>query len=329
MLRIVLEADDLASTRFTTDVVWEAVASVQAGTRATPPGLHRPLPRLLSTVRTDALRVLADLSNVPGWLPDTIAPSPGSEDTSPTAQISRLRHTNPRCVESDLAVLRQLAPHAPIAWRDPVQFLNSVTDAMTTYWAQGLSSIWESAEAVAHADIAFRQGMLARYGLGRTLQSLHPGITYTGSVLILPLASRRECTVHTTGQGIDLVPSVFRWPSVVAAFGPDRRVTVCYPARGAGNIWAHRVRRRGRRALAQVLGRSRAAIMQELKVPRSTTELARRLELAPSTVSAHLSALAHSGLVVSAREGRLVLYSLTSSGRELLRSSATPSLSGS
>lgn len=47
------------------------------------------------------------------------------------------------------------------------------------------------------------------------------------------------------------------------------------------------------------------------------------------TVSAHLSALAQSGLAVSAREGRLVLYSLTSSGRELLRSSIAPDLSGS
>lgn len=56
-------------------------------------------------------------------------------------------------------------------------------------------------------------------------------------------------------------------------------------------------------------------------VPCSTTDLARQLELAPGTVSAHLSALAQSGLAVSAREGRLVLYSLTSSGRELLRSS--------
>jgi len=330
VLKIALEADDLAATRFTTDVVWEAVASVQAGTRAAPPGPHRPLPRLLSRVRPDALGVLAYLTNVPGWLPDTLAPSPGPEDTSPAAQISRLRHTDPRCVESDLSVLRQLAPESPIAWGNRVRLLNSVTDAMATYWAQGLSLIWESAEAIARADIAFRQGMLSRYGLGPTLQSLHRGITYRGSVLTLPLASRRECTVLTTGQGIDLIPSVFRGPSVVAAFGANRRVTICYPARGAVNIWTHRARRRGGRALAQVVGRSRAAIMQELKVvPRSTTDLARQLELAPGTVSAHLSALAQSGLAVSAREGRLVLYSLTTPGRELLKSSVAPDLSGS
>lgn len=328
MLKILLEADDLASTRFTTDVMWEAVASVQTGTRATPPGMHRPLPRLLSRVRTDALRVLADLSNLPGWLPDTLAPRPGLEVPSPAAQISRLRHTDPGCVESDLAVLRQLAPGAPIAWRDPRRFLNSVTDAMTTYWTQGLSPIWESVEAVARADIAFRQGILARYGLGRTLQSLQQGITYSGSVLTVPLESRRDCTMITSGQGIDLIPSVFRWPGLVAAFGPDRRLTICYPARGAGNIWTHRLRNPGAQALAQVVGRSRATIMQELKVPRNTTDLARQLELAPGTVSAHLSALAQSGLIVSSREGRLVLYRLTSSGRELLRSSAAPSVSG-
>ncbi|MGI8903365.1 MAG: ArsR family transcriptional regulator [Solirubrobacteraceae bacterium] len=56
--------------------------------------------------------------------------------------------------------------------------------------------------------------------------------------------------------------------------------------------------------------------------PSATTDLARRLELTPSGVSQHLSALRDAGLVASARRGRAVLYIRTPLADQLLQASA-------
>ena len=57
-----------------------------------------------------------------------------------------------------------------------------------------------------------------------------------------------------------------------------------------------------------MLGRSRATLLGDLDAPRTTTDLAARLDMTPGGVSQHLSALRESGLVSSRRNGRQVLY---------------------
>jgi DNA-binding transcriptional ArsR family regulator len=70
--------------------------------------------------------------------------------------------------------------------------------------------------------------------------------------------------------------------------------------------------------LAQLVGASRARVLAALKQPRTTAELAADLELAASTVSAHLSALAEAGLLERQRSGRAVYYCLSNRGRKLV-----------
>jgi DNA-binding transcriptional ArsR family regulator len=77
--------------------------------------------------------------------------------------------------------------------------------------------------------------------------------------------------------------------------------------------------------LASLLGRSRAAILTSLSVPRCTTELALTLGQSPPAVSQHLSVLRRSALVVSWRSGRKVLYKRTALGASIVESATTPS----
>jgi DNA-binding transcriptional ArsR family regulator len=74
--------------------------------------------------------------------------------------------------------------------------------------------------------------------------------------------------------------------------------------------------------LARVLGRSRARLLTALDAPRSTAELARRLELTTGAVSQHLSALRGAGLVTATRHGREVLYLRTQPAERLLTSAS-------
>ena len=64
-------------------------------------------------------------------------------------------------------------------------------------------------------------------------------------------------------------------------------------------------------ALAGVLGRTRAAVLSQLDLPMSTTQLATALALSAPTLSAHLHALQRAGIVTSRRDGRAVRYSRT------------------
>jgi DNA-binding transcriptional ArsR family regulator len=56
-----------------------------------------------------------------------------------------------------------------------------------------------------------------------------------------------------------------------------------------------------------------------LPAPRTTTELARQLDLSPAAVSAHLSRLRVAQLVEPHRSGKKVYYRLSCAGESLLR----------
>jgi DNA-binding transcriptional ArsR family regulator len=71
-------------------------------------------------------------------------------------------------------------------------------------------------------------------------------------------------------------------------------------------------------ALGRLLGATRAALLQQLDAPVSTTELARRLEMAAGGVSMHLRALRDAGLLTAERHGREVLYVRTELADELV-----------
>jgi DNA-binding transcriptional ArsR family regulator len=70
--------------------------------------------------------------------------------------------------------------------------------------------------------------------------------------------------------------------------------------------------------LAGLVGRSRAALLVLLELPRSTTQLAQTLGVTAATVSEHLAVLKRSNLVRSRREGRSVRYERTTLGSRLL-----------
>jgi DNA-binding transcriptional ArsR family regulator len=59
-------------------------------------------------------------------------------------------------------------------------------------------------------------------------------------------------------------------------------------------------------------------VLRALEQPATTTELARRLSYAPSTVSAHLDVLARAGLLERNRVRRSVFYGLSETGASLV-----------
>jgi DNA-binding transcriptional ArsR family regulator len=118
---------------------------------------------------------------------------------------------------------------------------------------------------------------------------------------------RHVVSVRSRGEGLWFVPSVFRWPWVALDTRETVANVVSYGARGSGRVW-QQPGRESPAGLPDLIGRSRALILECLDVPRSTTSIAKLFGLSISTVSEHLSVMAASGLLQSRRDGQRVLY---------------------
>jgi DNA-binding transcriptional ArsR family regulator len=184
-----------------------------------------------------------------------------------------------------------------------------LADALHTYWSLALEPYWPQIRAILDDDVAYRATRLTGGGIEALLVDLHPEVTMSGwSLQIAKLHHHHELQLN--GQGLLLIPSVFAWPNVVVEL--ETVPSLIYGSRGVGNLWGTAgEEERENHALGELFGRSRAAILIALAVPRSTTDLARRLGHTPPSVSQHLAVLRRTALVTSWRSGRRVLYQRT------------------
>jgi DNA-binding transcriptional ArsR family regulator len=297
VIEIEVDVADLAQVRFTTDAVWETSASIHTLVHPRHHLLHQRIKRLVPKRPDFDLGHLLTLASDPCWLPDVWAPAPSSRPPRPLEQLDAVRHTDVAVAEADLARLR-----LPMS---PQQYLDRTAEALQGWWATVLEPLWDRIDAIQRADIAHHQAILATRGLAATLPELNRGLSVEDGRLRVDLEER--LSLRSCGQGLWFVPSVFRWPWVAVDTRGTVPPVVSYGARGAGRVW-QRSGRGGPSGLPDLIGRTRALILESLDVPRSTTSLAGSLGLSLSTVSEHLSVLSSSGLLESRRDGQRVLY---------------------
>jgi DNA-binding transcriptional ArsR family regulator len=115
------------------------------------------------------------------------------------------------------------------------------------------------------------------------------------------------------------MPSVFAHKPV-PPLDPGGPPSLAYPSRGIGTLWAPPPEP-DVSALIDLLGRTRALLLQILDEPLPTVEIARRLKVTPSAVSQHLQVLHRTALVTRARDRRQVLYRRSPIGNQLINGS--------
>ncbi|WP_433167033.1 DUF5937 family protein [Kribbella sp. CA-247076] len=191
-----------------------------------------------------------------------------------------------------------------------------LADELWKYWSVAIEPHWRDIRAVFDDDVAFRAAELTKGGVTAMLADLHPEISIQGEVLRIDKLANLDTDMTTAG--VVLVPSAFSWPNVVFATGAGGPACLTYPARGVGNLWDRHDSSVEDDALSALLGRSRAAILSALALPHSTTELAVELGQSTPAVSQHLGVLKRSGLVVSWRAGRSVMYRRTPLGTSVV-----------
>ncbi|WP_052590000.1 ArsR/SmtB family transcription factor [Luteipulveratus mongoliensis] len=308
MIELELTATDLARVRFTSDAVWETTSSLSLINHRQHFQLHRHLrPRIPSDPDFD-LDLLLELTSPEHFTPDLLGPTPTARAGHPLDQFERLADTPDEVLESDVRALRELLPGSRAARMTGRELAERTAAAMAAYWQSVLEPLWPRLEAIVGADIAHRSVALASEGLERALDELHDSIAWTGSGLRIALADS-HIRLPSACAGLWLVPLVFRGPTVMLADTSTPPV-IAYAARGAGQLWERPVETIVG-GIDALIGTSRAAILAQLDIPRTTTALATAVGLSAGTVSQHLAVLVSAGLCTSRRDGRRVLYART------------------
>ncbi|MBK3638317.1 winged helix-turn-helix transcriptional regulator, partial [Streptomyces sp. MBT97] len=240
-------------------------------------------------------------------------------------EIAAVRAADPRAAVADTA--RSLAdtpgaldsPRGRAWLADPQRMIRELTDVLEEIWHTLLAPDWPRLRALLEADVAFHSRRLAEVGLGGVLPEINARCGWRAGTLTID--SNGDHERHLGGQGLVLMPSVFSWPDVVSGFDPPWQPTLVYPARGIGGLWSEAAAH-SPQTLVRLLGRGRAAVLTALDEPATTSVLAHRLGLAPSSVSAHLTVLRDGGLLLSRRYGHQVLYERTPLGMALVAGGA-------
>jgi DNA-binding transcriptional ArsR family regulator len=203
-----------------------------------------------------------------------------------------------------------------------------LADAVDAAYRALIEPYWIRIHAHLQAEQAFRGRILMHGGVERLLTTLQsPGIRWQPP--ILEIRAPGYADFHLDGRGLILIPSWFvgdtpALHSDLRDYGAVPRLM--FPAASdeaaVRHLWSGD--RSAGKALAALVGRTRAAALGSIADGCTTTELARRAGISVGGASQHATVLREAGLVTTRRNGSAVLHVLTPLGAELLQAAQPP-----
>lgn len=331
MIHLHCGAEDLGRTRFAFSPVWETVTSLRILTADSSTGVHAPwLQHVRPQLDRVDLELLTALVRPTGYIPDFLHPLPPKRSPTFHDGLAEVAATEPDLVAEELS---HLANH-PMAQQGPgrqrrVELLGELAAApkaglarivtdLEQYWHLAIAPSWSRIQALLEADLTYRLQELAAGGLQQLFRTLHPSVSFDHDTL--RIRKYYEGHADLRHRGLLLVPCAFAWPHVIVRTA-DPQPALTYAPRGLGRLW-QAADTTDHHPLTDVLGHSRAAILAQLDLPMSTTQLACQLGVTAPTLSVHLKALKAAKIVSARRDGRAVLYSRTPLGDQLVGGTA-------
>ncbi len=253
-----------------------------------------------------------------GELPSRMLPLPDAPKRTFADELRTLRATPPDLLVSDIGAAwrgRPLPPEIAMIAADPGAGLERHCRAAEAFWDRLIRPSWPRIERVLEREVLLLGRTMARDGIDRALAELHPRLAYADGQFTYHVG--RTPLEEFDAAALTLLPLASGDDRLLVDVSHPDGTSIGYAARGMAELWDPSAAQPGRE-LGALLGRRRAAIALELSSPATTTDLAVRLGLAPSTVSRHLAGLAGSGLVDRARCGAHVYYRLSERGESLL-----------
>jgi DNA-binding transcriptional ArsR family regulator len=315
---------ELAETRFAISPLSETVACLQqlSGRDRNPANL-----RWLRWAEEELAREPLTLPHTwpllvhrrPSW-PEFLVPAPRGSGPDIDSDLDALRRTSSRHVRASLErVFGAGLPPAAASLADrPTAGLRLVAAELRLAYNRLVAPHWGRVRAVLEADVQYRARQLVVGGMAQLFGDLHPDLRLSDGRLVLTGQRWRADTVVNRGPGgLVLMPMVLGSAHVLIKKSTSTQTTVRYPARGAGTLWTAGTRPAAGAAV-RLIGAVRASLLEALRSPATTTDLASALDVTPGAVSQHLRILRDSGLVTRERSGRHVLYMTSELGLRLL-----------
>jgi DNA-binding transcriptional ArsR family regulator len=259
-------------------------------------------------LRSGLLRLVAATK----WMPDVLAIAPlGGLRTDLSEELSAVAAVADDDVRATVR-LSAAAGWAPVVldWLDSDHLAARIADTMADGWERFLRADWGRRRAVLERDIAYRADRLSTDGWHAVIATIARSTAWIDNDTI-EFGRTRHCD-RVIDDGIIFVPHSSAAGSWSCEQPPHFALT--YRARGP----ASDADPQANADLARLLGGGRARLLLELRMPATSTELARILDVSLGTVSAHLAALRSAGVITGLRTGKQVRYRLEPRGQALL-----------
>lgn len=329
MIRFQVTADDLLRSRFAISPLFEldALLRILAFPRRQdrlPPGwANRLVPAFKQLRRDTEIDAVLALTSA-RYGPDFTAPPPTTLTQTIADDLAMVRCTSLKQARAEIAQCREIAGHTPIHSSiekilGSTAVVEIIADALEVAWNRLIAPDWALLRTICERDVIHRASELGSRGWAGALEDLHKDVTWRDSGIEIRFPAAMK-PIQLSGEGLVLVPSVFIWPGVGVQYDDAWPKTIIYPARGVSALWETSSPAEAG-AIGELLGRTRAELLDALETPASTTQLARTHSLAVGAVGDHLSVLRRAGLLEKARSGRSVLYRRTPLGDAIARSS--------
>jgi DNA-binding transcriptional ArsR family regulator len=323
MLRIMAGPDDLAISRFAISPLGELQHLLRhlGGTGGRRNQLPSPIrtrwrERFLEVSTDPGIRALLALQSTRYGV-NFVAPPPQGMAQTISDDLAAVRETPLSLARAEINTALAPGPDRDpqiARWLSRPDVVDQVAVSLHMAWTALIAPDWPQLQAIIERDVVHRAGQLTRTGWAGALAGMHRTVTWNNATVVI--RERPNGQARLDGRGLLFVPSVFIYPGLGIYLDPPWRPALVYPARGSAALWEVQPRPPG--SLCRLLGGSRAALLEALDTPTSTTQLVATTGMSLGAVGGHLRILLDAGLLTRARSGRAVLYQRTPVAEALL-----------
>jgi DNA-binding HxlR family transcriptional regulator len=325
MITIQLDTIDLESFRFSYSPMIELVSSFKALNNPEHYGLFGAwLDEAQQALNGIEFPYLQAVALQKYYIADFVTQTPIKPRMTLDEEFALVRNTPPDLIRKHVNTVIETSEESEIRRHYlmcPQDAVDCLLAEMELYWDRVLAHHWPRIQTVLENDILFRAREMALYGVDSMFTNLNPVVQYLSGQIMFDkqhFGKPVDVTVGLEGRGLQLVPVMFGCNGGVSwQVVPEYQPMIIYAARGAG-LWYAEAQPDPEAALTLTLGEGKAKLLQALKTPAHTSELAHRLSITAGAVSQQLGRLNQAGLVESHRSSSKVYYRLTPRGEKLL-----------
>ncbi|MGW1715914.1 ArsR/SmtB family transcription factor [Streptomyces sp. NPDC002156] len=320
MLNIYFSAEDLGRVRLAPapDPAWEMLLSLHALGGSPDHIVFGPWRATVPDPLDPSISLLRRLAPPRGYSPDFLTPGAGTTLESAVDAITSVDRTRLRSELALLPARRQATPWIRRLAQGEPETMRGLGSAVRRYHQRVLGRPWHRIRTVIEGERALRARDLLDGGVERLLGSIHPLARWEPPVLRVDYPVRQDLVLN--GRGLLLIPSYFCWGRPITLRDGDLNPVLVYPANRSLQLLTDDSGTPRPAALGRLLGRTRAALLEEIAASDGTTggELARRLSISTASASEHTATMRDANLIISQRVKNTVWHTLTPLGQALL-----------